>query len=93
MGFAASGLHLMIAPVGPGPRLWYYTSTDAHATVEGASYFVGMGNGTGSVLTSRDMRLGDLVLVHRSGTVQATLHAVSAVSAAGDVTIAAALFT
>jgi CTP:molybdopterin cytidylyltransferase MocA len=90
MAFAASGLKLLVNTVGGGPKIWYYTSTDAHATVEGTDYFAGMGRGTASLLTSRDMRVGDIVFVVDSDAPAVTIHEVSAVDSEGNATVSAA---
>lgn len=91
MAFGVAGLKLMKAEVGGGPNLWYYSSTDAHATVEGAGYFAKMGFGTSSDNTTRGMKVGDIVIAYKtSATVEVTTHVVTAVSAAGDATVSAA---
>jgi hypothetical protein len=91
MAFAASGLLLMKGGTANGPSLWYYTSTDAHATVEGAGYFAGMGRGTGSLLTNVEMKVNDVVIaIKTNATIEVTIHTVTAVSAAGACTVSAA---
>lgn len=70
--------------IGGGLSLWLYNSADARATVEGAGY-VSNGDDLG-------MKVGDLVLVVVSGTGAGSVHSVSAVTAGGAATIAAAVF-
>lgn len=53
--------------------IWIYESADAHATVEGASYFTDA--------TKIGMSLGDLVCVVRTGTPEVTWHFVTNVVA------------
>jgi hypothetical protein len=91
MSFAASGLALLVNTVGGGPRIWYYTSTDAHTDVDATDYFAGMGVGTGSLLTNRNMKVGDVVFVVDSDAPGITLHHVTAVDAEGNVTVSAAV--
>lgn len=91
MAFGASGLSLMLTAVGGGPQIWYYSSTDAHATVEGAGYFAKMGFGTSSDSTTKGMRVGDIVFAYKtSATVEVTVHVVTAINAAGNATVSAA---
>lgn len=91
MSFSAATLKAFKHSVGGGPTFWSYSNTDAHATVEGAAYFAGMGLGTGSLLTNKGMKVGDFVIVYKTGaTVEVTLHVVTTVSAAGDCTVSAA---
>jgi len=91
MAFTASTLKVLKMSVGGGPTLWAYSNTDAHATVEGADYFAKMGAGTASDYTTRGMKVGDFVIVYKTGaTVEVTLHVVTAISAAGHATVSAA---
>jgi len=53
---------------------WIYGPGDAHATVEGASYFTDGG--------SRGMRVGDLIFVIESSAGGTTAHSVTSVVAA-----------
>lgn len=75
---------LLVPSVGTGVALWGYSSTDVHTDVDAADYF-----SNGEAL---GMKLGDFVMVGKtSATIAGTLHTVSAVSAAGAVTISSAI--
>lgn len=75
---------LMIPRMGTGTALWAYTSTDVHTTVVGADYF-----SNGDAL---GMEVGDVIMVSKStATVGTTIHYVSAVTAGGAATVAAAI--
>lgn len=83
MAYGASGLKLMSAGSGGlagGPQLWYYTSVDAHGTVEGTAYFTDSGTGG-----KFPMRVGDVVIVVDSdtGPGNVTIHSVITLSATG----------
>lgn len=84
MTYATAGLKLLTAGMGSGPSLWYYTSTDAHGTVEGSLYF--------SDGADRGMKVGDIVIVVDSdtGPGNTTIHSVSVAGSTGA-TINAAL--
>lgn len=70
--------------MGSGPSLWIYNSTDVHTDVDAADYF-----SNGDAL---GMKIGDCVIVQKtSATLGSTLHYVSAVTAAGAATVAAAI--
>jgi len=58
-------------------RIWQYKSADAAATVDTAGY-ISNGDDLG-------MLVGDLVVVHDTGTPAVTLHAVQSVTAGGAV--------
>lgn len=74
----------MVQGVGAAPSLWVYTSTDVHTDVNAADYF-----SNGSAL---GMKVGDVVLVSKSTTtIGTTIHYVSAVTAGGAATVAAAI--
>lgn len=74
----------LTARVGSAPTLWVYTSTDVHTDVDAADYF-----SNGDAL---GMKVGDVVLVSKStATVGTTVHYVSAVTAGGAATVAAAI--
>ncbi len=76
--------HLLVAGMNGGPALWVYTSTDVHTDVDAADYF-----SNGSDL---GMRVGDVMFVNKSSaTVGTTVHYVSAVTAGGAATVAAAI--
>lgn len=85
MAYATSNPpRLMVARVGSGTALWAYTSTDVHTDVDAADYF-----SNGDAL---GMKVGDVVLVSKStATVGTTVHYVSAVTAGGAATVAAAI--
>lgn len=69
---------------GPGVQLWGYSSADVHTDVDAADYFSN-GHALG-------MKVGDFVLVGKTtATIGATVHTVSAVTAGGAATIAAAI--
>lgn len=76
--------NLLYGGSGGAPRVFVYSSTDAHATVEGAGYFTdGYTYG---------MRVGDTVFVHKTvATQESTMHQViTATQSTGAVTISAA---
>lgn len=56
-----------------GKAMWMYESADPHATVEGAGYF--------SDGTRYGLKIGDLMYVIRTGTVEVTIHRVTAIAA------------
>lgn len=75
---------LMVPRIGTGTALWAYTSADIHTTVAGTDYF-----SNGDYL---GMKVGDVVLVSKStATLGTTIHYVSAVTANGAATVAAAI--
>ena len=76
---------LLVGGMGDGqPSLWVYASTDVHTDVDAADYF---SNGD-----DLGMKVGDLVLVSKtSATIGTTIHYVSAVTAGGAATVAAAI--
>ena len=39
MAYANTGLHLIAGALSGGPRLWLYTSADAHGSVDASGYF------------------------------------------------------
>ncbi|WP_085277794.1 hypothetical protein [Pseudogulbenkiania subflava] len=72
LGFASTG----------SANVWVYSSSDAHATVEGANYFFGCAFGSASS-NAVGMQIGDIVIVRNistAGTSACTLHAVSSIS-------------
>jgi hypothetical protein len=75
----------ILSGFGGSPSIFVYTSGDAHTIVDDAGYFTN-GKAIG-------MKLGDIVYVvnDTAAAYTATLHAVSVVSAAGAVTISAAV--
>ena len=82
---AANPPKLLVPPMGSGqPQLWVYTSTDVHTDVDAADYFAN-GDDLG-------MRVSDVVLVSKStAPIGTTIHYVSAVTAGGAATVAAAI--
>lgn len=76
---------LLVASMGSGqPALWVYASTDIHTDVDASDYF-----SNGDAL---GMKVGDIVIVSKtSATIGATIHYVSAVTAGGAATVAAAI--
>lgn len=77
MAYATAGLKLIVPGMGSGPAIWYYTSTDAHGTVEGSLYF--------SDSAARGMKVGDLVFVVDSdtGPGNVTAHSVTVAGSTG----------
>lgn len=70
--------------IGDAPALWLYASTDVHTDVDATDYF-----SNGSAL---GMRVNDVVIVVKtSATIGATVHSVTAVTAGGAATVAAAI--
>lgn len=63
-------------------QVWYYNDADALATQQGAGYFTNA--------TDLGMKVGDIINVAVSGVLKTPTHYVSAISAAGAGTIAAA---
>lgn len=91
MSFSAAGLTLLKSTVGGGPRIWYYSSADAHTDVDATDYFAKMGFGTLSDGTTKGMEVGDVVYVVNTSGYTITTHAVSAVDSEGNATISAAV--
>jgi len=87
MTYAVSNPPVCVTPrMGSGPALWIYNSTDAHGTVVGAGYFT-----NGAAL---GLKVGDHMVVGKTGATEAsTIHYVSAVTAGGAATIAAAILS
>lgn len=85
MSYATTNPPKLVATAsGGGPRLWIYTSTDVHTDVDATDYFTN-GDDLG-------MKVGDVVIVSKStATIGSTVHYVSAVTAGGAATIAAAI--
>lgn len=86
MAFVFSGLRKILdlgfATTAQGGSVWAYSSSDPHATVEGAGYFAGTGYGSPSS-NSVGMRVGDLVValsVSTAGSSAVTWHRVSSLS-------------
>ena len=72
--------------IGSAPTLWVYTHTDVHTDVDEADYFSD-GDDLG-------MKVGDVMFVSKSdATVGTTIHYVSAVTAGGAATVAAAILS
>lgn len=67
---------MQVSRVGASGALWYYTSTDAAATVAGANYFT---NGL-----ALGMRVGDVLHnVESDNSYLLTIHSVTAVTSSG----------
>lgn len=83
MAFVSSGLKKVLdIGFASAGSLWVYSSSDAHATVEGANYFSGCAFGSYSTNTV-GMVVGDIVIVRNTstaGTSAVTVHAVSSLS-------------
>lgn len=76
--------NLVAQSVGAAPALWVYASEDVHTDVDAADYF-----SNGDAL---GMRVNDVVIVVKTtATIGATLHVVTAVTAGGAATVAAAI--
>jgi len=72
------------ARIGAGPTIWIYNSTDVHTDVDATDYFTN-GDALG-------MKVNDCVIVQKTdATIGATVHTVSAVTAGGAATVAAAI--
>jgi lipid-binding SYLF domain-containing protein len=75
---------LLVQGMGDGLSLWSYASTDVHTDVDATDYF-----SNGDAL---GMKVNDTVIVTKtSATVGATIHTVTAVTAGGAATVAAAI--
>jgi hypothetical protein len=72
MVYASAGHRVLKTGTNGGPSLHYYSSADAHATVEGAGYF--------SDGVKRGMKLRDIVIVVNTGGDECTIHEVKTVS-------------
>lgn len=86
MAYAATNPPKLLIPrVGAdGIALWAYSSEDVHTDVDASGYF-----SNGDAL---GMKVGDLVLVSKTtSTIGTTIHYVSAVTAGGAATVAAAI--
>lgn len=75
---------LLVPRMGSGNALWVYSSEDVHTDVDAADYF-----SDGDAL---GMKVNDIVIVNKTtATVGCTMHTVSAVTAGGAATVAAAI--
>ena len=75
---------LLVQGMGDGVSLWAYASTDVHTDVDATDYF---SNGD-----DLGMKVNDTVIVTKtSATIGATIHTVTAVTAGGAATVAAAI--
>lgn len=75
---------LLVPRMGAGTALWAYASIDVHTDVDAADYF-----SNGDAL---GMEVNDVVIVVKTtATIGATMHVVTAVTANGAATIAAAI--
>jgi len=85
MAYATTNPPQLIVPgMGGGLALWAYASTDVHTDVDATGYFT-----DGAAL---GMRVNDTVIVTKtSATIGATIHTVTAVTAGGAATVAAAI--
>lgn len=72
MGYSNAGLRLLIPRIGGGPQIFYYSNTDAHGTVAGASYF--------SDGVKFGMAVNDVVIVVDTDSATCTIHSVASVS-------------
>lgn len=63
---------------------WKYTNTDAHTDIDANGYFAGM---AAPARNSKGMRVGDILEYFDTDTGTVTMHAVSAIDAAGNVTV------
>lgn len=76
MAYATAKLTLIQQPLGRGPKIWMYTTSDTVAQVMATDYF--------SDGVAQNMQLGDLVLVFR-GTLNTALTATPSTAASGAV--------
>lgn len=83
MGYSNAGLRCLVPRMGGGPALWHYTTTDAHGTVTGASYF--------SDGVTFGMKVGDPVIVVDSDSSTTVITSVVSVSGAAATCHAATL--
>jgi hypothetical protein len=85
MAYATTNPPVCLVPrVGSHQAIWSYKSTDVHTDVDAADYF-----SNGDAL---GMKVNDVVIVTKtSATIGATLHVVTAVTAGGAATVAAAI--
>lgn len=82
MAYATADLNLLTpASIGGGPRLWLYTSADAHGDVDASDYF---DDGA-----DKGLRVNDPMIVIDSSTATITMHRVTVVTAGGAATIGA----
>lgn len=75
---------LVASGPGGGPQIWVYQDGDAHGDVDATDYF-----SNGEAL---GMRVDDVVIVVTNAT-GATIHSVTAISAAGAASINAGIFS
>ena len=76
--------NLVAQGIGEAPALWIYAHTDVHTDVDASDYF-----SNGDAL---GMRVNDgVIVVKTDATIGATLHVVTAVTAGGAATVAAAI--
>lgn len=66
MAYANTGLHLTGGALSGGPRVWLYTSADAHTDVDAAGYF---SDGADFGLTANDA-----IIVVDTNTPTCTIH-------------------
>jgi len=84
MAYATTNPPSVIAGEVGNNSLWLYSSTDVHTDVDATDYF-----SNGSDL---GMKVNDVVIVVKtSATIGATIHVVTAVTAGGAATVAAAI--
>lgn len=85
MAYATSNPPIkMVQGLSGAPSWWNYASTDVHTDVDASDYF---SNGD-----DLGMQVNDVVIVTKtSATIGATLHVVTAVTAAGAATVSAAI--
>jgi hypothetical protein len=85
MSYATTNPPVCVHPsIGSHQALWLYKSEDVHTDVDASDYF-----SNGEAL---GMKVNDVVIVTKTtATVGATLHVVSAISAAGAATVTAAI--
>ena len=87
MSYATTNPPYVIAQgIGSGKKLWRYDSTDVHTDVDASDYF-----SNGDAL---GMEVNDAVIVTKTtATVGCTIHTVTAVTAGGAATVAAAILS
>jgi len=85
MAYATTNPPVCVIPrIGDHQAVWLYKSEDVHTDVDAADYF-----SNGSAL---GMKVNDVVIVTKTtATIGSTMHTVTAVTAGGAATVAAAI--
>jgi hypothetical protein len=80
MSYSNTGLRCLIPALGPGPAIWYYSSTDAHTDVDAADYFA-----DGATF---GLKANDVMLVVDTDSNTATIHKVTSATSVAVATLA-----